>query len=1338
MIKSISISIVFFLILIENTYSQANGFLAGTGSVSCPEVDVAYGVNAMTSCLTGATFNWTIVGASSYATNTGGRGVNIKWANNNSTKKVTVDFNGPCGFQTFSMDVTLTNVIPLPIPGPTILTPTTTKLCAGASVPLEATMSFDPNADANALNDVRYVWKYSKDGASPVGMPTTATNTTNFTLPAFSTGGSLVFYVHTYNNTCPNYLTSDIQSAPQTVLTPAPSAPDLRACVDGTTGTLSLISVPGGGAGEQYFVNVQDAGGFGPFQAGDVIGQVSSYAAKTYQFYRYANRPGGGDEGCQVSGTTPASNAYALTAGGSPNCASGLEASVSGGTSPYSYSVNNGTSYQAGTTFNSLTPGSFTVKTKDKYGCVGLSSSVTVFAQVGHTLSTKLACPSVNDGRITINVTGGQGPFEYSINGGTDVSTTNVFNSLVANTYSVYAKDNGGAGCTTTQSFPLGNSPAINIASVIPTAPLCEGGTTGSLDVSASGGTGVFQYSIGSGYQNETTFTGLAANSYIVTVKDGNNCTKVSGSVPVTDPPAIIFTTLNVVPRSCEEKTDGIVNVKASGGTGARTYSLDDVDYFPEGSPTVFAALPSDAYTVYVKDANGCTKSTGTPFVGVLPAIDGTISEEAPISCFGEDDGILKTTPTGGTGPYTILWSNGETDGLNPGLGPDDYSVDILDAKGCTKTFSKTLIEPASLEADPDISSYSGYGVRCANGSDGSIDLDISGGTGPFIYTWSNGEHTRDINGLQPGNYNVTVADAHGCNVALTGLTISEPVTVGISKVREKNISCNNGVDGEIEIGASGGVGFYEYSLDGIDWDASLFTGLSAGDYTLYTRDANLCSRTMTTKLTEPSLLGLTIAGQIDTSCGESNGSATVTASGGILSYRYEWRDAVNALISGINQAVSLRSGDYRAYVYDGNNCPADILVTINDSDGPKIQQQSLTGLTCNQSNDGAISVAITEGQAPYTITWDTQVQGVTAISNVTGGEHWVEVIDASSCRTKRFFQVDFPPALELTINASDPSCKGNSDGHIEIIVTGGNPGGYEYAWTSGQNGTSVTGIPAGTYSVTVKDSKLCTLQKNILLTEPPLFVIDAGGDRTICVGQILKIKAPEDNATYEWTSDAGFNSTAREVSLSIPAKYTLKIVNADGCIAEDSFMLQTSNDLLRADFLSAHEAYAGDTVVLIDISWPVPERISWNFPVGSTIVSQQDAYAEVVFDNSGVYTITLNTFLGECIDAYGKSITVLGERPDTGGRKGRKVIDSFDVHPNPNDGRFTVSITLGEVLPARLMMVNVSGNKSFTVSFDEKSEIIYNAVVNNAPAGVYFLILEAGHEKQIKRLIIR
>jgi len=1055
-----------------------------------------------------------------------------------------------------------------------------------------------------------------------------------------------------------------------------------------------------------------------------------------------------------ASPNAPNASGYNIVCYGGSN--GQISFSVSGGTAPYTYSINGVSKtpdISSPPTFTNLTANTYTLKVTDTNGCdtdAGIANVVLSQTPAAEALSADFVtlkdptCYTGNNGYVTLQVNYGAPPFSYTLNGtaatATGADRSPSISSLSPDVaYTIVVTDAN--SCTKQLApFTLTRPADLSFTSVDKVDLICNGLPTGSLKVvGAVGGTAPLEYSIngGTSYQADPEFTGLSANSYVVKIRDKNLCVKDVSTETINQPAAITFTTISNSPQSCVEISDGVISLAPStGGTGARTYSIDDNAYKAEANPVQFSGLASGNYTLYTKDANGC-KVTKSYFLPARPAISASFAVSHPISCNGDNDGALNLTPGGGTGPYTFKWSTNETTEDIAGLVDNLYTVAIKDTKGCMKSFDYDLQQPAVLTLQPVVMSYYGFGVSCKGSTDGSIDLTVQGGTGPFTYAWSTASTQEDIANLAPGNYDVHVTDAHGCQASSLKIAVTEPAQVVQALGNFKNISCFGGSNGELQSVAAGGAGYYLYSLDGSTWqNEDQFTGLKAKAYTLYMRDGNGCAgNTVNHTLTEPPLLVLSLDKKVDTSCGAANGSAEVVATGGAGSYQYSWLDATNTTIGTGSTIAALASGDYKAITQDSNGCTTNITVIINDSDGPKITQQLLKGLTCFESNDGEISISVSQGLPPYTINWDTHA-ATTDITNVTGGEHWVEVFDSKGCRGKQTFQVDFPPALALDYTNTIPLCTGNTDGGIAIIASGGNPGGYTYLWSTGSTGTSLSNIKAGTYQIIIKDTKNCTLVQDIVLPDPPLFTVDAGGDRTICVGQKLKVKAQEDNAAYLWTSDAGYSSTDREVILTIPAKYTLKVVSHNGCEAADSFMLSTSNDLLKADFLMAAEAHAGDTVILIDVSWPVPEAIDWSLPPAAKIVTQDDVYAKVIFESPGDYQVILNTHLGECIDNYTKSITIL-EGTSTGGRQEARLVQRFDIYPNPNAGSFTVQVEFSESVNGRLRLISTSGKRVLQETLTDQSTYTLQTALQYIPAGIYFLILEAENETLYKRILI-
>jgi len=1037
-----------------------------------------------------------------------------------------------------------------------------------------------------------------------------------------------------------------------------------------------------------------------------------------------------------------------------------ISITASGGVGSFQYSSNGGATYQGTNSFGGLGAGSYTFVIKDNNGCLRTTDPVTINAPAPVTVAAAYAISDngsgghvscnvnntgglKNDGRLRIDASGGSGGLVYSLAGITYSAAYQgnaELTSLYADVYTVSVKDANGCESADHPKVEIIQPDAVAYTTMSKTDLVCNGVPTGELEVQgASGGIGRLQYSLnGTSFQDAAGFGSLSAGSYSVTIRDTKGCTRVTSAEAIGQPLALTFSTIDIAQQSCPERVDGEINlVPATGGTGARTYSVDGLTYQPESSKITFDKLETGNYTVYVKDSKDC-QATISRFVGIKPAVTGAFRVANPISCNGDTDGALELTPGGGTGPYTFAWSTTAVDKDIDNLGDGVYTVAITDSKQCVKEFQYDLKEPEILRLQPAVFDHSGYGVSCAGDEDGLIVANASGGTGPYTYSWSTGGTDEQISDLAPGNYDVYVEDSHHCKTEVLQIPITEPPVLGLTLKAFKNISCFQGTDGLLEGLATGGAGAYEYSLDGTNWvTAQPFTNLTAGSYTLRLRDGNKCmAPTLNHTLTEPAKLTLANIRQEDTSCGEANGIAEVKAGGGAGGYTYTWYDATQSTIAQTAEATALPSGDYHAVVADGNSCRTDILVIINDSDGPKIGLEGVERLTCHDSNDGSIRISISEGLAPYTVLWDTQDSDLT-VTNVTGGEHWVEVHDVNGCRHKTIIDVPFPPALALDYTAVDPLCAGNADGRIGVAVSGGNPGGYTLAWGTGESSATLADLKAGAYHLTVTDTRMCKLEKEIVLTDPKVFTVDAGGDRTICVGQKLNLHAEEDNATYLWTSDKGYRDASRDVVLSTPGRYTLKVISRNGCVADDSFILATSNDLLTSDFLMAAEGPAGDTVILIDMSWPVPERINWTLPQGAKMIDSDAMYADIVFEAPGTYEVMLTTHLGECVSHFTKTI-LIKEAASKGGRVATSMLKRFDVYPNPNDGRFTVEIEFAEEGSGRLRLMNMTGNTAYIEeSLTKGSSFAFQAAVKSIPSGVYFLILEVDGTMYTKRISI-
>ena len=534
---------------------------------------------------------------------------------------------------------------------------------------------------------------------------------------------------------------------------------------------------------------------------------------------------------------------------------------------------------------------------------------------------------------------------------------------------------------------------------------------------------------------------------------------------------------------SCNGGSDGSIDLTVTGGTTPYTYAWTGTGVIAANQDQT--GLAAGTYNVTVTDAEGCTSVESVTITE--PTVLETSTTQSNVSCNGGSDGSIDLTVTGGTTPYTYAWTGTGVIAANQdqtGLAAGTYNVTVTDAEGCTSVESVTITEPAVLETSTTQSN-----VSCNGGSDGSIDLTVTGGTTPYTYAWTGTgviAANQDQTGLAAGTYNVTVTDAEGCT-SVESVTITEPAVLETSTT-QSNVSCNGGSDGSIDLTVTGGTTPYTYAWTGTGVIAANQdqTGLAAGTYNVTVTDAEGCTSVESVTITEPAVLE-TSTTQSNVSCnGGSDGSIDLTVTGGTTPYTYAWTGT--GVIAANQDQTGLAAGTYNVTVTDAEGCTSVESVTITE---PAVLETSTTqsNVSCNGGSDGSIDLTVTGGTTPYTYAW-TGTGVIAANQDQTGlaaGTYNVTVTDAEGCTSVESVTITEPAVLETSTTQSNVSCNGGSDGSIDLTVTGGTTP-YTYAWT----GTGViaanqdqTGLAAGTYNVTVTDAEGCTSVESVTITEP-------------------------------------------------------------------------------------------------------------------------------------------------------------------------------------------------------------------------------------------------------------
>ncbi|MVM36644.1 hypothetical protein GO730_01440 [Spirosoma sp. HMF3257] len=324
---------------------------------------------------------------------------------------------------------------------------------------------------------------------------------------------------------------------------------------------------------------------------------------------------------------------------------------ASGGTAPYQYSKNNGSTYQPGNQFTNLGAGTYQVILKDANNCVTpaqaftITQPATLSVVIGKTNVT--TCSGATNGSISVTATGGSGSYQYSRDNGATYQTSSTFSDLAAGPYQVVVKD--GNNCTTTAQTITITQPAVVTLSLSKTnVTTCFGANTGSISLTASGGTGAYQYSIdnGSNFQPGNQFTNLPAGIYQVVAKDANSCLSTTQSTTISQPSALSATT-TATPVSCYSGTNGSISVQVTGGTAPYRYSITDGSSYQTSNQ--FTGLSAGTYHIIVRDANNCLLDAPTTEVTQPDAVTFSISQ-TDVACSGGNSGSITVSASGGSG----------------------------------------------------------------------------------------------------------------------------------------------------------------------------------------------------------------------------------------------------------------------------------------------------------------------------------------------------------------------------------------------------------------------------------------------------------------------------------------------------------------------------------------------------------------------------------------------------------------------------------------------------------------------------------------------------------------
>jgi len=661
---------------------------------------------------------------------------------------------------------------------------------------------------------------------------------------------------------------------------------------------------------------------------------------------------------------------------------------------------------------------------------------------------------------------------------------------------------------------------ALPSATLTGTSPACNNATTGSITSNVTGGASPYTYSWSNG-ATSANLSNVGSGSYTLTVTNVNGCSS-QATTTLTNPTGMTITgtATNI---TCAAVNSGSIYVSATGGTGNKTYSWSN-----GATGTSISNLAAGSYTVTVTDGGGCTKTQS--FTITSPSAITITGTATNATCSAA--GSITVSATGGTGNKTFTWSNGATGATVSNLSAGSYTVSATDANGCTKTQSFTITSPSTIVITGTVTN-----ATCSTGNGGSITVSATGGTGNKTFTWSNGATGATVSNLSAGSYTVTATDASGCN-ATQNFSITAPSAITITGTAT-NPTCATGSGGSISVSATGGTGNKTFTWSN-GANGATVSNLSAGSYTVTATDANGCTKTQSYTITSPAAITITGTVTNATCSGGNGGSITVSATGGTGNKSFTWSNgATGATVS------NLPAGAYTVTATDTNGCTATQAFTITSPSTMIINGVS-SNPTCSGGTNGVISVNVTGGNGNITYLWNNGNTSNT-ISNLSNGVYSVTVTDGSGCSIFQSFTLTAPQPILPNVTDSDINCAGNS-GSAQVSPTGG-MAPYTITWSNGATGTSVNGLNAGSYSVTVMDAFNCTGQASFTITENAGLTLNITSENISCNGgndgsASVSVQGGNGQYSYVWST----SSTSSSISSLSAGVYGVMVSDGNGC----------------------------------------------------------------------------------------------------------------------------------------------------------------------------------------------
>jgi gliding motility-associated-like protein len=519
--------------------------------------------------------------------------------------------------------------------------------------------------------------------------------------------------------------------------------------------------------------------------------------------------------------------------------------------------------------------------------------------------------------------------------------------------------------------------------------------------------------------------------------------------------------------------------------------------------------------------------------------------------------------------------------------------------------------------------------VGCNGGNTGKVIVAVTGGTPAvtgYTYSWSPVAGSKDsLTNLSAGTYTVTVRDSLGCTITASG-TVSQPVAALAVQSTVTNVGCGGASNGSIQLVVNGGTPAYSFSWSGGQQTQDLFN-IGAGAYVVTVTDAGGCSLVIHDTVRASTPVVVNIAGTNATCAGVNNGSATLSITSGTGPFTFFWSNFSNT-----QNQDSLSGGTYYVIITDGTGCQTRDSVKITNP-LPISLTETVTPISCSNSNDGSIVVNATGGTGAFSYAWTPAGPNSGSNTNLSGGNYTVTVSDVNHCSATISASLINPTQLTVSDIVQSPRCNGDQNGSINLYALGGTPQ-YTYTWSpSGPNSPYNNNLGAGTYTVTVADAHGCNVTASIQVVEPnPLFVSGIQQNVT-CYGLNNGYIFPTPYGgsqpySYQWYLGADTFAPVGPITENIiqlaGGSYYLIVTDANGCRVPFTRTISSPDSLtITPSATNATCAGAATGSVSVAVTGGTqPYQYLWNDFAATSSQSGVSAgsYTVVVTDSNGCH----------------------------------------------------------------------------------------------------------------------